>query len=120
MSGDLKRIEPPQQLIETYTLRWQSLGPGASVAFSASDETLARSTLAGLHQASWELKEPLKQQMVEQHRVRAAIELMRITAQNFGGRGSVNVLELVEGQRAWHALRAAILAEKIKEAGEGI
>lgn len=120
MSDDLTRIEPPKELLKTQTLSWQPLGPGASIVFSADDEILARSILAALHQASWELKEPLKQQMVEQHRVRAAIDLMRITAQNFGGRGSVNVLELVEGQRAWHALRAAILAEKIKEAGEGI
>ncbi|MBL7237685.1 MAG: hypothetical protein JJK57_14130 [Komagataeibacter hansenii] len=117
--GDLTRIDPPTQFVDLHTMRWQPLGPGASVIFSALDETRARTMIADIQRGCLDGDGPFRQHLLELHRVGLALNLIRLLGRNLAGRGAVNVLEFVEVKRAWDALQASILAEKIKEAGDG-
>ncbi|GAN95461.1 hypothetical protein Geu3261_0025_017 [Komagataeibacter europaeus NBRC 3261] len=119
MSGDLTRIEPPEKVISLDTMRWQPLGPGAAVVFSAQDETRARAMIADIQRDCLDGDGPFRQRLLELHRVSRALDLIRLLSKNFAGRGTVTVLEFVEVRRAWDALQASVLAEKIREAGDG-
>lgn len=120
MSGDLTRIEPPGKVISLDTMRWQPLGPGAAVVFSAQDETRARAMIADIQRDCLDGDGPFRQQLLELHRAGRALDLIRLISKNFAGRGGVTVLDFVEVKHAWDALLASVLAEKIREAGDGL
>ncbi len=118
MSGDLVRLEPPTKLLEMSTMRWKPLCGGTAVNFTVQEETRARAMLVSLHHENPDLGKPLQKQTVKLHRVRAALDFMRFAAKNFGENGDVTLSDLIEGQKAWDTLRAAVLAEQIHEAGD--